>query len=162
MEKLAYLSLPSPIGRIGVWANTKGICKLEIGVESTQNLLPKGKARQIAKQAEGELNDYFNGIKTKFTVPVHLEGTSFQKSVWSQIYKLGFGKVKSYGDIAKAIGMPKASRAVGGAVGANPVPLIVGCHRVMGSTGKITGYSGGKGINTKLWLLEHEAIPYLK
>ena len=84
--------------------------------------------------------------------------TEFQKSVWRQIARIPFGKTKSYADIAKAIGKPKAARAVGGAVGSNPVPLVVGCHRVMGASGKITGYSGGKGIPTKQWLLEHEGI----
>jgi len=162
MENQAYLSLSSPIGRIGVWSSDKGVTKLEIGVGSKKDALPAGKATEIAKQAQKELAAYFDGTVTKFTVPVDLEGTEFQKAVWAQIYKLGFGKFKSYGEIAKAMGKPQGSRAVGGAVGANPVPLIVGCHRVMGSSGTVTGYSGGKGVNTKLWLLEHEAIPYQK
>ena len=109
--------------------------------------------------AKEELDLFFAGALTKFSFPVDLNsGTEFQKSVWRQIARIPFGKTKSYADIAKAIGKPKAARAVGGAVGSNPVPLVVGCHRVMGASGKITGYSGGKGIPTKQWLLEHEGI----
>ena len=109
--------------------------------------------------AKEELDLFFAGTLTKFSFPVDLNsGTEFQKSVWRQIARIPFGKTKSYADIAKAIGKPKAARAVGGAVGSNPVPLVVGCHRVMGASGKITGYSGGKGIPTKQWLLEHEGI----
>jgi methylated-DNA-[protein]-cysteine S-methyltransferase len=89
---------------------------------------------------------------------VELNGTEFQRSVWKQIAKIPFGKTVSYADIANKIGKPLASRAVGGAVGSNPVPLIVGCHRVMGASGRITGYSGGEGIPTKRWLLELEQI----
>jgi methylated-DNA-[protein]-cysteine S-methyltransferase len=85
-------------------------------------------------------------------------GTDFQRSVWKEIGKIKFGQVKTYADIAKAIGKPLAARAVGGAVGSNPIPLIVGCHRVLGASGKITGYSGGKGIPTKRILLKLEGI----
>jgi methylated-DNA-[protein]-cysteine S-methyltransferase len=85
-------------------------------------------------------------------------GTEFQKSVWKQISKIPFGKLKTYKDIADAIGKPKAARAVGGAVGSNPVPLVVGCHRVLGASGEITGYSGGDGLPTKRWLLQHEGL----
>jgi methylated-DNA-[protein]-cysteine S-methyltransferase len=91
---------------------------------------------------------------------VELHGTAFQEAVWAEIAKLGFGKVATYADIASAIGNPKAVRAVGGAVGSNPVPLVVGCHRVLGASKKITGYSGGEGIPTKKWLLAHESIEY--
>lgn len=89
-----------------------------------------------------------------------LIGTDFQISVWGEIAGLGFGASQSYGEIANSIGKPEASRAVGGAVGANPVPLLIGCHRVLGSNKKLTGYSGGQGLKTKLWLLEHEQIEY--
>jgi methylated-DNA-[protein]-cysteine S-methyltransferase len=91
---------------------------------------------------------------------VEWHGTAFQEAVWQQIADLGWGQTASYAEIAGAIGNPKAVRAVGGAVGANPVPLIVGCHRVMGASGQITGYSGGDGIATKKWLLNHESIDY--
>ena len=78
--------------------------------------------------------------------------------MWAEISKIEFGKTKTYGEIAEAIGRPKAVRAVGGAVGANPVPLVIGCHRVLGAAGKITGYSGGDGLPTKRWLLKLEGL----
>jgi len=78
--------------------------------------------------------------------------------VWNQVARIPFGSTMSYAEIAAAIGKPLASRAVGGAVGSNPIALVIGCHRVMGASGKITGYSGGNGIPTKRWLLKHEGI----
>src|SRR6185312_1747819 len=93
-----------------------------------------------------------------FDVPVEVEGTTFQKEVWQQLSEIEFGEVVSYGYLGNVTGRATAGRAVGGAVGANPVPIIVPCHRVLASDGRITGYSGGEGIPTKRWLLEHEGI----
>lgn len=113
----------------------------------------------VLKQAQREIESYFAGTLTKFTLPLDLsKGTEFQRSVWKEIVKIKFGQVKTYADIARAIGKPLAARAVGGAVGSNPIPLVVGCHRVLGSSGKITGYSGGKGLPTKRILLKLEGI----
>ena len=113
----------------------------------------------LLKLAKAELEKYFAGNLTKFTFPIDISnGTDFQRSVWKEIQKIKFGQVKTYKDIAEAIGKPLAARAVGGAVGSNPVPLAVGCHRVLGATGKITGYSGGKGLPTKRILLKLEGI----
>lgn len=113
----------------------------------------------VLKQAQREIESYFAGTLTKFTLPLDLsKGTEFQRSVWKEIVKIKFGQVKTYADIALAIGKPLAARAVGGAVGSNPIPLVVGCHRVLGSSGKITGYSGGKGLPTKRILLKLEGI----
>lgn len=113
----------------------------------------------ILVKAKTEIEAYFSGNLTKFSLPVDLtNGTPFQRAVWQEINKIKFGQVKTYADIARAIGKPLAARAVGGAVGSNPIPLVVGCHRVLGSSGKITGYSGGKGIPTKRVLLKLEGI----
>jgi methylated-DNA-[protein]-cysteine S-methyltransferase len=103
---------------------------------------------------------YLKGSLPIFSLPIKVSGTPFQIAVWKAIAKIPFGKSVTYGDIALSIGKPKASRAVGAAVGANPTPLLVGCHRVLGSNGSLTGYSGGKGIKTKKLLLEHEGIEY--
>jgi methylated-DNA-[protein]-cysteine S-methyltransferase len=78
--------------------------------------------------------------------------------VWQRLAELDFGEATSYGEIGRATGRPSAGRAVGGAIGANPIPIIVPCHRVLGANGRITGYSGGNGIPTKSWLLDHEGI----
>lgn len=156
MDNANWIDVESPIGIIRVFEVNGKITGLNIAVKkSAKHSTPT----PVLKDAKSQLTEYFAGKRTKFDLPVDLSsGTEFQKSVWKQIAKIGFGKSLSYVDIAKAIGNPKASRAVGGAVGSNPIPLIVGCHRVMGSSGKITGYSGGKGIPTKIWLLKHEGI----
>ncbi|HMM82145.1 MAG TPA: MGMT family protein, partial [Terrimesophilobacter sp.] len=82
----------------------------------------------------------------------------FQHAIWDQLTALEWGEVTTYGELGMGTGRATAGRAVGGAIGANPIPIIVPCHRVLGSDGKITGYSGGRGVPTKLWLLEHEGI----
>ena len=123
------------------------------GVRATKSHSP------VLNQAQKELESYFAGNLKKFTIPLDLtNGTEFQRTVWKEIAKIKFGQVKTYADIARAIGKPLAARAVGGAVGSNPIPLVVGCHRVLGSSGKITGYSGGKGLPTKRILLNLEGI----
>jgi methylated-DNA-[protein]-cysteine S-methyltransferase len=113
----------------------------------------------VLREAKKQITDYLAGKRTKFDLPVALHGTDFQMAVYKQIAKIGFGKTVSYADIAAKLGKPLASRAVGGAVGSNPIPLIVGCHRVLGASGRITGYSGGDGLPTKRILLQLENIP---
>jgi methylated-DNA-[protein]-cysteine S-methyltransferase len=123
-----------------------------------QPTAPTGGDSELAIAALSQIRQYFDGDRTAFELPLNAAGTEFQKSVWDQVAKIPFGETRSYADIANAIGKPLAARAVGGAVGANPLALILGCHRVMGASGKITGYSGGNGISTKRWLLKHEGI----
>lgn len=147
-------SFDSPVGRISLFANGEKIVGITM---AGPKIAPSGKAR-VLTDAEKQLKAYFAGKSKLLDFAVELHGTDFQKAVWKQIAKIGFGKTKSYADIARAIGKPLASRAVGGAVGSNPVPLVIGCHRVLGASGRITGYSGGKGIPTKQWLLKLEGI----
>lgn len=144
----------SPIGAISIYARDNQVVHLRIGGEVA---VATGKAKVLA-EAEKQLKAYLAGKSKRLDFSVQLEGTEFQKSVWAEIAKVGFGESVSYAQIAKAIGKPLASRAVGGAVGANPVPLVVGCHRVLGASGKITGYSGGDGLLTKRLLLELEGL----
>jgi methylated-DNA-[protein]-cysteine S-methyltransferase len=103
-----------------------------------------------------QLSAYFAKELTVFDVPYRLLGSDFQKAVWQQLAAIPFGQVKSYGDIAQALGDKGASRAVGMANNANPIPIIVPCHRVIGADGKLVGFGGG--MDTKVWLLEHESI----
>lgn len=152
---VASLSFESPIGAITIESTNEKITRLTIGETK-----PHLGSSKILGEARRQLNAYFAGKLTTFDLPVQLEGTEFQKAVWKQIAKVGFGKTTSYAKIAEKLGKPLASRAVGGAVGANPVPLIVGCHRVLGASGKITGYSGGEGLPTKRLLLQLESIDY--
>lgn len=113
---------------------------------------------EILDRAKSQLLEYFAGKRKTFDLSVEFRGTDFQKAVWQVINQIKFGETLTYADIAARIGKPKAARAVGGAVGANPVPLIVPCHRVLGASGKITGYSGGEGLPTKRTLLRLEQI----
>lgn len=157
IHKDTWVAFKTPIGIVRVFAENEKVTFIDIAVKGAK-VGSAGKA-DVLKTAEKELTQYFSGKLAKFTFAVDLSsGTEFQRSVWKQIAKIPFGKLKTYKDIADAIGKPKAARAVGGAVGSNPVPLVVGCHRVLGASGKITGYSGGDGLPTKRWLLTHEGL----
>jgi methylated-DNA-[protein]-cysteine S-methyltransferase len=105
--------------------------------------------------AKRELDDYFAGTLTEFKTPMIGEGTDFQKSVWEALCRVPFGELASYGDIAKSLGKPGAARAVGGANNANPIPIIIPCHRIIGADNSLTGFGGG--LPTKQFLLDHEA-----
>lgn len=151
-----FIAFKSPIGLIRVFETDGKVSAIDIAVTGVK---VKPSSSVLLNQAQKELEQYFSGSLTKFTFPLNIvKGTQFQRAVWKEINKIKFGQVKSYADIAKAIGKPLAARAVGGAVGSNPIPLVIGCHRVIGSSGKITGYSGGKGLVTKRILLELEGI----
>jgi methylated-DNA-[protein]-cysteine S-methyltransferase len=106
--------------------------------------------------AAGQLRDYFAGKSVAFDLPLDLQGTAFQRAVWAELLRIAPGATCSYGDIARRLGTPSASRAVGAAVGSNPVSIIVPCHRVVGSTGSLTGYAGGLARKTSLLRIEAE------
>lgn len=151
----------SPIGRIEIVGDGTAVVSLSI---ETSGRLPHDELPEhgdaIVDRAAAQLEQYFAGTRRDFDVPVSLPGTPFQRAIWAELSALGFGEVVSYGELGQATGRPSAGRAVGGAVGANPVPIIVPCHRVLGSSGMITGYSAGEGIPTKSWLLTHEGIAH--
>lgn len=161
-EVAARRVVSSPIGLLSIAASEKGVCSIDFlsPKSKLKDFTQSEKAKNFVDLACKEIEEYFDNKLKQFSVPTDLTGTNFQLRVWQQIAKIGFGKTLSYGSIAKAIRNPAASRAVGGAVGANPVPIIIPCHRVMGSTGKLTGYSGGNGISTKKKLLAIEGIVY--
>jgi methylated-DNA-[protein]-cysteine S-methyltransferase len=150
----AKLTFDSPVGAITLLARDNRVVFLTMGSDITPDF---GRAN-VLQDAKKQLTNFFKGKSKKLNFATDLEGTAFQKAVWKEISKIGFGEVTTYAEIAKNIGNPKAVRAVGGAVGSNPVPLIIGCHRVLGASGKITGYSGGDGLPTKRWLLTLEGI----
>ena len=106
------------------------------------------------KEVEYQLDNYFAGKLRVFDLPLELTGTKFQQTVWNELNEIPYGETWSYGELARSIGRPKASRAVGGANGLNPIPVIIPCHRVVGSNGKLTGFGGG--IKTKEYLLKLE------
>lgn len=114
----------------------------------------KKSEKPFAKTIE-QLEKYFSGDLTRFTIPIKMQGTDFQQKVWSALQSIPFGETVSYKTIADAIDSPKAMRAVGLANGKNPISIIVPCHRVIGANGKLTGYGGG--LPRKAWLLDHES-----
>jgi len=156
----AYLvRTDSPIGRLELTSDGESVVSLSIERAGSLPLeeFPE-RPNPVLEEAVRQLGEYFAGTRRDFDLPVRLDGTDFQRSVWQQLSGLGWGEVASYGSVGAATGRPTAGRAVGGAVGANPIPIIVPCHRILASNGKITGYSGGNGIPTKAWLLDHEGI----
>jgi methylated-DNA-[protein]-cysteine S-methyltransferase len=146
----------SPIGTLTLAADTKGLRHIVFPSGSRAFETPddwETRPRAFV-QLVSELNEYFAGTRQKFDVKLAPAGTDFQRSVWLALLSVGYAETCSYGQIAENIGKPKASRAVGAANGANPIPIIVPCHRVIGSGGNLTGFGGG--LETKAWLLAHE------
>ena len=114
----------------------------------------QSKSHKILQNAEKQLNEYFKGTRKKFDLPLSPAGTKFQTLAWKALSVIPYGELWSYGKQALYLKSPKAHRAVGVANGKNPIPIIIPCHRVIGSTGKLTGFSGGMEI--KVFLLKHE------
>jgi len=108
----------------------------------------------ILLKTEQQLNEYFAGERTRFELELDFTGTEFQKEVWAALLEIPFGETRSYGDIARRIGRPKAVRAVGAANGRNPISIVAPCHRVIGASGKLTGFAGG--LDNKALLLKLE------
>ena len=113
---------------------------------------------QVLSKCLTQLEEYFSGERKSFSIPVQMPGTPFQKKVWKELQRIPHGKTLSYGELAKKIGNPKACRAVGMANNRNQVSIIVPCHRVIGSDGKLVGYASG--LSYKEWLLSHEGIEF--
>ncbi len=139
-----------------------GIAKLEgdeFGLSNVTILDSEEKLTDVIPEeledAVYQLNEYFEGKRTQFSLTLNPEGTDFQKKVWETLEQIPYGKTVSYLDLSKTLGDPKAIRAVAAANGKNPLWIIVPCHRVIGSDGSLTGYAGG--LHRKKWLLEHES-----
>lgn len=156
-------TVESPVGPLTIAATDGKVCLLHFGRETAgvrrrlESWYP-GRAVERHPDPAGAvtaLNEYFGGrIPALDDVPVELNGTPFQRQVWNALRRIRAGATCSYGAVARNIGLPSAVRAVGAANGANPVALIVPCHRVIGSNGSLTGYGGG--LERKRWLLQHE------
>lgn len=146
------------IGDITIVISEKGLYKLFLRDQDWRVFKHKVNpiyAPEKCEEVHNQLKEYFNGERTFFELSMDLEGTLFQKSVWNALQTIEYGEVISYGDVAKRIGNPKAARAIGMANRANPIPIIIPCHRVIGKNGKLVGYMG-KHIDIKEKLLELE------
>ena len=156
--------------KVNLAATNNGLCFLGTHHSSYDDLViwckkqfPNSRILENSSQLlpyEEELVEYFEGKRKKFTFSFDIRGTSFQMDVWDALNQIPYGQTKCYSDIAHMIGNPKAVRAVGTAVGKNPLSIIIPCHRVLGKNGTLTGYSGG--LDVKELLLQHEGIPYKK
>ncbi len=151
MEILYRDSFESPIGFVHVAANENGI--RSVGFQSQPEAAPHPSS--FTDNAIDELRSYFIGDLQKFSFPLVPEGTTFELEVWNALSKLSYASTCSYLDIANRMNNPKAIRAVGRANGANPIAIVIPCHRVVGADGSLTGYSGE--LWRKRWLLDHEA-----
>ena len=156
--KYVYKIIKSPVGKLKLVATEKGLTAI-LWEKDDPRRVPLGPMKadpdnRFLKQTEKQLTGYFNGQLKKFTVPLDFKGTDFQKSVWAALLTIPFGETRSYGDIARQIGRPQASRAVGAANGRNPISIIAPCHRVLGSNGKLTGFAGGLEAKDQLLKLE--------
>lgn len=166
MKKLYFEKVTSPMGDCIILATEDAICWTGTPgtpIEKAQkwarhhlnvDTIEHGKDNQVLQRVANELRRFFAGEKVDFSGPFEMIGTPFQKLVWQELCKIPYGEVKTYGQIAKQIGNPLASRAVGSANNKNPIAILVPCHRVVGSTGKLVGYAGG--LSTKEWLLTLE------
>ena len=154
----AYKSISSPVGRLKLVASERGLAAIlwENGDPERVRLEPlvEDPSDPILIETERQLASYFAGKLKAFDVPLDFKGTAFQKSVWAALLTIPFGETRSYGDIARQIGRPTASRAVGAANGKNPISIIAPCHRVIGSTGALTGFAGGLATKERLLGLE--------
>jgi len=160
-EKLAYSykTTKSPVGQLKLVATDRGLAAILWENDDPKrvrlSLLAENREHPVLLEAERQLNEYFAGKRQAFSLKFDSQGTEFQKEVWHALTTIPFGETRSYGEIAQQIKKPKAVRAVGAANAKNPISIIVPCHRVIGSTGKLTGFAGG--LETKAFLLKLES-----
>ncbi len=148
---------PSPVGNLTIIAGHDGLEQIHFG-EFVGLLLARGE--KVAEGVIRQLAEYFAGQRRQFDVKLAPKGTPFQLAVWRALQDIPYGETRSYAEIAHTIGRPSATRAVGAANGANPIPIIIPCHRVIGSNGSLTGFGGG--LNVKRQLLDLEMGGQLK
>lgn len=154
---MKYTYLDSPVGPLLAVRDDIGICGLHLPTGRHPMAVHPEWTRDDAAfdDIRTQLAEYFAGERQDFDLPLHPAGTDFQKRVWTALAEIPYGQTASYGRTAVAIGAPDAARAVGLANGQNPIAIVVPCHRVIGADGSLTGYGGG--LDTKRWLLAHEA-----
>lgn len=153
-----YKLMPSPVGVLTLIASDRGVAAILWENENPNRVRQRAgeedPSHPVLMETERQLKEYFAGERTLFTVTLDFVGTEFQKKVWQALVTIPFGETRSYAEIARQIGHPKAVRAVGAANGKNPVSIIAPCHRVIGSNGKLTGFAGG--LEAKAFLLNIE------
>jgi len=143
-------SFNTPVGVLSAFEEDGKLVAIEWG------RVPEPDPSDLTEETVCQLRAYFGGTLRAFDLPLAPPGSRFQKDVCDQMCRIPYGERWTYGDIARELGRP--AQAVGGACGRNPIPIIIPCHRVVGANGAMTGFSGGEGIETKIWLLQHEGV----
>jgi methylated-DNA-[protein]-cysteine S-methyltransferase len=157
---LAYVStiVPSPVGALTAIASDRGLAAIlwenDDPGRVRLNVAGAMPAHPVLRAVERQLGEYFAGERRAFALTLDMIGTEFQKTVWAALLTIPFGQTRSYGDIARQIGHPKAARAVGAANGRNPISIVTPCHRAIGASGALTGFAGGLDIKRRLLALE--------
>lgn len=158
-ETFAFDTLPSPVGDLGFAVSPRGVVAIVFLDDGALEKCLPGKSKLIkddqqTRHLKAELKAYFGGELQDFETKPDLRGTEFQTQVWTRLLKIPYGGTLTYGALARGVGNPNASRAVGMANNKNRIGILVPCHRVIGSTGALVGYGGG--LDRKKWLLDHE------
>jgi len=155
---LACKFIETPVGKLKLVASDHGLVAVQWENDRPSRVrlskLVENDEHPVLVQTERQLREYFSGKRKAFSVALDMRGTRFQKDVWEALLAIPFGETKSYGQLAKQLGNPRATRAVGAANGRNPISIIVPCHRVIGSSGKLTGFAGGLDVKAHLLSLE--------
>lgn len=156
--KQFYKTMKSPVGLLTLIAGERGLTAIlwenDAPARVRIDTVCEDNTHAVLVETEKQLGEYFAGRRTDFSLPLDMHGTEFQKKVWQGLLSIPYGQTRSYGELARQIGQPTASRAVGAANGKNPISIVVPCHRVIGSSGKLTGFAGG--LDVKEFLLNLE------
>lgn len=156
---LSYKFMASPIGKLKLVASDKGLVAILWENDNPRRVrlkdLVEDDHHPVLVKTERQLNEYFAGKRRDFSLDLDMRGTKFQNDVWQALLAIPFGETRTYGQLAKLLGNENATRAVGAANGRNPISIIVPCHRVIGASGKLTGFAGG--LDAKAYLLDLEA-----
>ena len=150
-----YDVIKSPVGKIHVVFGSEGIERITLEEERFRKEYSSC-IKKENREARKQLEEYFDGKRKEFSLPLQFEGTTFQKKVWNVLREIPYGETRSYEWVAKKAGRPRAVRAVGNAVGANPIPVVIPCHRVIRKNGELGGYGYGTDVKKKLLEIEYQ------
>jgi methylated-DNA-[protein]-cysteine S-methyltransferase len=163
VRSYVYKTMESPIGELTLVASDAGLAAILWENDNPHrvrlNIVAENDSHPVLVETERQLGEYFAGKRTRFALPLDFSGTEFQRTVWRALLTIPFGETRSYSQIAAQIGKPTAARAVGAANGRNPISIVAPCHRVIGSSGELTGFAGGLEAKARLLALEGVVNP---
>ena len=156
MDTTTFMRIDTPIGVLTLAADASGLCRIDFPPPRPPPAVQSWTegSNEVLVETRRQLDEYFAGTRRSFELPLSPRGTGFQREVWSALARIPYGRTWSYRDLAQCIGRPSAMRAVGAANGRNPLPIVLPCHRVIGTSGALTGFAGG--LATKAFLLRLE------